>query len=86
MNYRNDEEERSAEGQLEHALADLAAPAPADFALRVLQRVGIPRERYDTYSHLDSTAGGLYVAYSPEAVTGSAIDTMVTGPTFWRAT
>ncbi|WP_063726628.1 MGMT family protein [Streptomyces sp. RTd22] len=78
MNYRNDEEERPAEGQLEHALADLAAPAPADFALRVLQRVGIPRERYDTYSHLDSAAGGLYVAYSPDAVTGSAVDTMVT--------
>ena len=78
-NYRNDQEERPAEGQLEHALADLADPAPADFALRVLQRVGIPRERYDTYSHLDSAAGGLYVAYSPDAVTGSASDTMVTG-------
>ncbi|MFG2022489.1 MGMT family protein [Streptomyces sp. NPDC048825] len=80
MNYRNDEEEQRVEGQLENGLADLAAPAPDDFALRVLQRVGIPRERYDTYSHLDNTAGGLYVAYSSDAVTGSAVDIMVEGP------
>ncbi|WP_105970519.1 Ada metal-binding domain-containing protein [Streptomyces geranii] len=50
-------------------------PAPADFALRVLQRVGVPRERYDTYVRLDSPTGGLFVAFAPENVTGSALVT-----------
>ncbi|WP_330287634.1 Ada metal-binding domain-containing protein [Streptomyces sp. NBC_00576] len=52
-----------------------APPVPVDFALRVLQRVGIPRERYDTYVRLDSPAGGLFVAFAPESVTGSALAT-----------
>ncbi|MDR3080126.1 MAG: cysteine methyltransferase [Streptomyces sp.] len=46
---------------------------PADFALRILQRVGIPRERYDTYVSLEIPAGLLFVAFSPETVTGSAL-------------
>jgi alkylated DNA nucleotide flippase Atl1 len=69
-----------SEQQLEEALAGLTTPAPVDFALRVLQRVGIPREKYDTYVHLDTPVGGLYVAYSPRAVTGSALDSMVVSP------
>ncbi|MEG3626578.1 MGMT family protein [Streptomyces poriticola] len=56
-------------------LAGLAAEPPADFAVRVLRRVGIPRETYDTYVRLDTAAGGLYVAASPDAVTGAALDT-----------
>lgn len=52
-----------------------APPVPVDFALKVLERVGIPRERYDTYAHLDTAAGGLYVAFAQEAVTGAALAT-----------
>ncbi|WP_274918236.1 Ada metal-binding domain-containing protein [Streptomyces sp. WZ-12] len=48
-------------------------PVPADFALRVLQRAGVPRERYDTYARLDTAAGGLYVAATTEAITGAAL-------------
>ncbi|MFE0106924.1 MGMT family protein [Streptomyces sp. NPDC059009] len=55
-------------------LPDLVPPPPQDFALRVLQRVGIPRERYDTYVRLDLPAGGLFVAADPQAVTGAALD------------
>ena len=50
-------------------------PAPVDFALRILQRVGIPRERYDTYVRMESPAGGLFVAFAAESVTGSALAT-----------
>ncbi|MDT0347403.1 MGMT family protein [Streptomyces litchfieldiae] len=50
-----------------------AAPAPGDFALRVLRHVGIPPERYDTYVRLGTPAGGLFVAASPHAVTGAAL-------------
>lgn len=50
-----------------------APPVPDDFALRILQRVGIPRERYDTYMRLDSPAGGLFVAFGAEFVTGSSL-------------
>lgn len=48
-------------------------PVPVDFALRVLQHVGIPRERYDTYVRLDSSAGGLFVAFAPKSVTGASL-------------
>ncbi|MFG2139888.1 MGMT family protein [Streptomyces sp. NPDC048650] len=68
------------EGRVETALAGLAGPAPGDFAARVLQRVGIPRDRYDTYLHLDAPAGGLYVAYGAQAVTGSALGGTLPGP------
>ncbi|MHA6757947.1 Ada metal-binding domain-containing protein [Streptacidiphilus sp. PAMC 29251] len=47
--------------------------APPDFALRILQRVGIPRDRYDTYVRLDPPAGPLFVAFGPDTVTGSAL-------------
>ena len=57
------------------ALAGLATEPPADFAARVLRRVGIPRETYDTYVRLDTAVGGLFVAASPQAVTGAALDT-----------
>ncbi|MDO3700276.1 MGMT family protein [Micromonospora sp. C28SCA-DRY-2] len=50
-------------------------PAPVDFALRILQRVGIPRDRYDTYVRLDTAAGGLFVAFTPELVTGAVLAT-----------
>ncbi|MEU3525167.1 MGMT family protein [Streptomyces sp. NPDC038707] len=56
-------------------LAGLVTEPPADFAARVLRRAGVPRERYDTYVRLGTAAGGLYVAASPEAVTGAALDT-----------
>lgn len=48
-------------------------PVPVDFALRILQRVGIPRERYDTYVRLETPAGALFVAFTPESVSGSAL-------------
>ncbi|BCL12566.1 hypothetical protein GCM10017556_03050 [Micromonospora sagamiensis] len=48
-------------------------PAPVDFALRILQRVGIPRDRYDTYVRLDTAAGGLFVAFASELVTGAVL-------------
>ncbi|MFJ4713580.1 MGMT family protein [Streptomyces sp. NPDC088785] len=64
--------------EVERALADLTSPAPLDFGLRVLQRVGIPEDRYDRYVHLDTDAGGLYVAFRPQAViTGAMLDSMV---------
>ncbi|WP_318203681.1 MGMT family protein [Streptomyces sp. SCL15-4] len=56
-------------------LAGLVTEPPADFAVRVLRRAGVPRERYDTYVRLDTAAGGLFVAASAEAVTGAALDT-----------
>lgn len=65
---------------LERALAELASPAPADFGLRILRHVGIPPERYDTWFRLDTAAGGLYVAHSPAAVTGAALESAVAGP------
>ncbi|WP_020139896.1 Ada metal-binding domain-containing protein [Streptomyces sp. 351MFTsu5.1] len=55
-------------------LTRLVAEPPQDFATRVLQRAGVPRERYDTYVRLDTPAGGLFVASGPRAVTGSALD------------
>lgn len=62
---------------LESALADLTAPAPVDFGLRVLRHVGISRDRYDQYVHLPTDAGGLYVAFSHRAVTGAVAESMV---------
>ncbi|GGQ04362.1 MGMT family protein [Streptomyces roseolilacinus] len=63
--------------RLERAAGDLiglAADPPEDFALRVLRRVGIQREQYDTYVRLETPAGGLFVAAGPDAVTGAALD------------
>ncbi|WP_052441719.1 MGMT family protein [Streptacidiphilus anmyonensis] len=57
-------------------LAGLDEEPPQGFALRVLQAVGISRERYDTYCRLETAAGGLYVAFGPQAVTAAAL----TGP------
>ncbi|MFF4954122.1 Ada metal-binding domain-containing protein [Streptomyces chattanoogensis] len=68
------------ESGVEAALAGLAGPAPGDFAARVLQRVGIPRDRYDMYLHLEAPAGGLYVAYGAHAVTGAALGRTLAGP------
>ncbi|MEU4847857.1 MGMT family protein [Streptomyces gilvosporeus] len=68
------------ESGVEAALAGLMGPAPGDFAARVLHRVGIPRDRYDLYLHLDAPAGGLYVAYGADAVTGAALGTALSGP------
>ncbi|MEU2893492.1 Ada metal-binding domain-containing protein [Streptomyces albidoflavus] len=48
-------------------------PVPADFALRVLRRVGIPRERYDTYVRMETAAGALFVAFGADHVTGAAL-------------
>ncbi|GGX26796.1 MGMT family protein [Streptomyces noursei] len=75
-----DEGQRPAQQDLESALADLTSPAPVDFGLRVLQRVGIPVERYDTYVRLDLDTGGLYVAHSPAAITGAVLESMVVSP------
>lgn len=55
-------------------LIGLSADPPEDFALRVLRRVGIQRNRYDTYVRVETPAGGLYVASAPHAVTGAALD------------
>ncbi|MFC9297279.1 MGMT family protein [Streptomyces sp. NPDC057011] len=67
----------SPQPDLESALAGLTTPAPVDFGLRVLQHVGISRNRYDRYVHLPTDAGGLYVAFSPLAVTGATLEAMV---------
>ncbi|MEV0374541.1 MGMT family protein [Streptomyces sp. NPDC050636] len=77
---RGGERTAQPDGGVEASLAGLAGPAPTDFAARVLQRVGIPRDRYDMYLHLDAPAGGLYVAYGAEAVTGAALGRTVPGP------
>ncbi|MFF8592345.1 Ada metal-binding domain-containing protein [Streptomyces sp. NPDC015220] len=69
----------SAPYDIEAALAGLADPPPADFALRVLRRVGIPEERYDTWVSLDTPAGPLYVAHSPTAVTGALLARLAGG-------
>lgn len=64
-------------------LPDLASAAPEDFALRVLRRVGISEDRYDSYVRLDTAAGGLFVAASPQAVTGACLDSAgLTGTAF----
>jgi len=60
-------------------LALLSAPDPVDFAARELERVGVPPDRYDGYLRLEAPAGGLYVAYSPHAVTGAVLGAMVSG-------
>ncbi len=73
----NDEGVPPPGAEVESALADLTSPAPLDFGLRVLRRVGIPRDRYDSYVRLETDSGGLYVAFSPQAVTGAVLETMV---------
>ncbi|CAL9392289.1 MGMT family protein [Streptomyces sp. Tu 3180] len=59
---------------LARRLPDLAPGAPEDFALRVLRRAGVSEDHYDTYVRLDTAAGGLFVAASPQAVTGACLD------------
>ncbi|WP_312038244.1 MGMT family protein [Streptomyces galbus] len=66
-----------SEDNVEGALADLTSPAPLDFGLRVLRHVGIAQDRYDQYVRLETESGGLYVAFSPQAVTGAVLETMV---------
>jgi O6-methylguanine-DNA--protein-cysteine methyltransferase len=51
----------------------LAAPAPPDFALRVLRRAGIPEARYDTYASVATAAGTLLVATGRGSVTGASL-------------
>ncbi|MFD8686688.1 Ada metal-binding domain-containing protein [Streptomyces sp. NPDC059651] len=74
---QDDEGVLSSAGSLESGLAGLGlgeAVTPEDFALRVLRRAGISQDRYDTYVRLETAAGGLFVAFGPEAVTGSALE------------
>ncbi|MFD7735694.1 Ada metal-binding domain-containing protein [Kitasatospora phosalacinea] len=71
---------RAAAPGLEESLAGLGGAAPADFALRVLRRAGIPRERYDTYLCAESPSGGLYVASGERGVTGAAPAGALAGP------
>ncbi|MEU9235207.1 MGMT family protein [Streptomyces subrutilus] len=73
----NDEGTASSQPDLESALAGLTTPAPVDFGLRVLRHVGVSPQRYDQYVYLQTDAGGLYVAFSPLAVTGAALEAMV---------
>ncbi|MFF9780020.1 MGMT family protein [Streptomyces sp. NPDC013978] len=73
----NDEGLPPSEAEVESALADLTSPAPLDFGLRVLRHVGIAEDRYDKYVRLETNSGGLYVAFSPHAVTGAMLETMV---------
>ncbi|MCQ4085187.1 MGMT family protein [Streptomyces sp. RB6PN25] len=72
------------QSDLESALAGLLPPAPANFGLRVLRHVGISQQRYDAYVRLDTYAGGLYVAYSPTAVTGAALESAVARPSVFE--
>ncbi|MEU3096240.1 MGMT family protein [Streptomyces sp. NPDC006967] len=67
--------DHEAPGAARPGPAGLTAEPPADFAVRVLRRAGVPRETYDTYVRLDTAVGALFVAASPEAVTGAALDT-----------
>ncbi|WP_326690510.1 MULTISPECIES: Ada metal-binding domain-containing protein [unclassified Streptomyces] len=61
--------------EVQSGLAGLAeAGAPAGFALRVLAQAGISPQRYDTYVHLEIASGGLYTAFSEEAVTGAVLE------------
>ncbi|MCZ4124634.1 MGMT family protein [Streptomyces sp. H39-S7] len=71
---------------LEGALAGLASPGPVDLALGILRHVGISPERYDAYVLLDTDAGGLYAAYSPTAITGSVLESMVVSPEMFEET
>ncbi|MEU3459143.1 MGMT family protein [Streptomyces sp. NPDC006733] len=71
---------------LEDALAGLPAPDPVDLALRILRHVGISPERYDAYVPLETDAGILYAAYSPTAVTGSVLESMVVSPEMFEET
>ncbi|MEU4922000.1 MGMT family protein [Streptomyces parvus] len=76
MNHDH-EEDFSSSGDLGPRLAALGpggAAAPEDFALRVLRRAGISQSRYDTYVRLETAAGGLFVVFGPEAVTGAALE------------
>ncbi|MFD4016523.1 MGMT family protein [Streptomyces sp. SH5] len=76
MNHDN-EEAFSSSGDLGLRLAALGprgATTPEDFALRVLRRAGISQSRYDTYVRLETAAGGLFVAFGPEAVTGAELE------------
>lgn len=66
--------------RVEEELSGLTARVPEDFAARVLRRVGVPPDRYDTYLRLEAPAGGLFVAWSPEGVTGSAPGSTLSGP------
>ncbi|MEU9116421.1 hypothetical protein AB0D04_32890 [Streptomyces sp. NPDC048483] len=57
---------------VEEGLAGLAGPgAPAGFALRVLERAAISRQRYDTYVRLEIASGGLHAAFGEETVTAA---------------
>lgn len=73
----NDEGLTPSHAEVESALADLTSPVPLDFGLRVLRHVGISQDRYDEYVRLETGAGGLYVACSPRAVTGAALESTV---------
>lgn len=65
----------------EDVLRGLAVPAPpVDFVLRILERADIPRDRYDTYVQVECTVGGLLVASSTEAITGTALVGPDAGP------
>lgn len=58
--------------RLPDELDTLREAAPAGFAARVLDRVGVPAHRYDCYVRADSPVGTLYVAHGRGAVTGAA--------------
>ncbi|MFI9200071.1 MGMT family protein [Streptomyces sp. NPDC053048] len=78
---RKDEEARTMNTPLEEALAGLAEPSPTGFELRILRAVGIPENRYDTYTYLEAPGGGLYVASRQETLTGAALTAVVPGRT-----
>ncbi|MFD9815724.1 MGMT family protein [Streptomyces sp. NPDC059080] len=67
----------TGEPALARALAELADTGPTPFELKVLQYVGIPEDRYDTYVRVEAPAGGLYVAQSGPAVTGAVLAAVV---------
>ncbi|RAJ38342.1 6-O-methylguanine DNA methyltransferase-like protein [Kitasatospora sp. SolWspMP-SS2h] len=50
----------------------LRVPMPADLALRILERAGVPEREYDRYALVEGPVTGLFVAYGRGAVTGAA--------------
>ncbi|MCM2388371.1 MGMT family protein [Streptomyces albipurpureus] len=72
------------------SLSELADPAPseqapADFALSILRRAGVPPRAYDVYALLDAPGGGLYVASDGTMLTCAALGIVTPGPEDFEA-
>ena len=71
---------RTAPGDVPPGLDALRVPMPADLALRILQRAGVPEREYDRYAVVDGPVTGLFVAYGRGAVTAAAPVDWYPGP------